>query len=126
MGRQDDLWSLFYMLSEFASGQLPWRRLKDKEQVGGVKERYDHTLLLRHLPTPHFDRFLTHIQSLTYFDSPDYGYIRSLMKDCMSVYGITDADLYDWERSANVQSNSGCLPQSQPVRATADSPGHVL
>ncbi|CAH8646533.1 unnamed protein product [Dicrocoelium dendriticum] len=33
MGRHDDLWSMFYMLVEFASGQLPWRRIKDKEQV---------------------------------------------------------------------------------------------
>ena len=33
-GRHDDLWSLFYMLVEFANGQLPWRKIKDKEQVG--------------------------------------------------------------------------------------------
>ncbi|CAF4947274.1 unnamed protein product, partial [Rotaria socialis] len=30
MGRHDDLWSLFYMLIEFVTGQLPWRRIKDK------------------------------------------------------------------------------------------------
>ncbi|UYV70533.1 TTBK2 [Cordylochernes scorpioides] len=34
MGRHDDLWSLFYMLVEFVNGQLPWRKIKDKEQVG--------------------------------------------------------------------------------------------
>jgi len=28
MGRHDDLWSLFYMLVEFVSGQLPWRRIR--------------------------------------------------------------------------------------------------
>ena len=33
MGRHDDLWSLFYMLAEFTIGQLPWRKMKDKEQV---------------------------------------------------------------------------------------------
>ena len=33
MGRHDDLWSLFYMLVEFVAGQLPWRKMKDKEQV---------------------------------------------------------------------------------------------
>lgn len=33
MGRHDDLWSLFYMLVEFVNGQLPWRKIKDKEQV---------------------------------------------------------------------------------------------
>ena len=33
MGRHDDLWSLFYMVVEFVNGQLPWRKIKDKEQV---------------------------------------------------------------------------------------------
>ena len=44
-GRHDDLWSLFYMLVEFANGQLPWRKIKDKEQVGLMKEKYDHRLV---------------------------------------------------------------------------------
>jgi tau tubulin kinase len=33
LGRLDDLWSLFYVLVEFAVGTLPWRKLKDKDQV---------------------------------------------------------------------------------------------
>lgn len=32
MGRQDDLWSFFYMMVEFAIGHLPWRKMKDKVQ----------------------------------------------------------------------------------------------
>lgn len=36
MGRHDDLWSLFYMLVEFAVGQLPWRKIKDKVSPGCV------------------------------------------------------------------------------------------
>ena len=36
MGRQDDLWSLFYMLAEFLQGALPWRRIKDKDEVNFV------------------------------------------------------------------------------------------
>lgn len=51
MGRHDDLWSLFYMLIEFVTGQLPWRRVKDKEQVGQMKEKYDHTHFLKSLPS---------------------------------------------------------------------------
>lgn len=51
MGRHDDLWSLFYMLIEFITGQLPWRRIKDKEQVGQMKDKYDHTQFLKSLPS---------------------------------------------------------------------------
>lgn len=71
MGRHDDLWSLFYMLVEFVNGQLPWRKIKDKEQVGLTKEKYDHRILLKHLPSD-LKQFLEHIQSLTYADRPDY------------------------------------------------------
>lgn len=39
LGRMDDLWSLFYVLVEFAVGTLPWRKLKDKEQVRGMTWR---------------------------------------------------------------------------------------
>ena len=39
------------MLIEFVTGQLPWRRVKDKEQVGQMKEKYDHTNFLRSLPS---------------------------------------------------------------------------
>ena len=39
------------MMVEFANGQLPWRKIKDKEQVGMMKEKYDHRLLLKHLPS---------------------------------------------------------------------------
>lgn len=36
-----------------------------------MKERYDHRLLLKHLPSD-FRSFLEHIQSLQYADKPDY------------------------------------------------------
>lgn len=39
------------MLIEFVTGQLPWRRIKDKEQVGQMKEKYDHTIFLKSLPS---------------------------------------------------------------------------
>ena len=61
MGRHDDLWSLFYMVVEFVTGQLPWRKMKDKEQVGNIKEKYDHTQFLRHLPSE-FRHIYTHLQ----------------------------------------------------------------
>ena len=39
------------MLVEFLTGQLPWRKIKDKEQVGVMKEKYDHNQFLKCLPS---------------------------------------------------------------------------
>ncbi|XP_045770864.1 tau-tubulin kinase homolog Asator isoform X2 [Maniola jurtina] len=97
MGRHDDLWSLFYMLVEFVNGQLPWRKIKDKEQVGLMKEKYDHRLLLKHLPSE-LRQFLEHVQQLEYADTPDYTMLASLLERCCKRRGIRDTDPYDWEK----------------------------
>ncbi|XP_070138418.1 tau-tubulin kinase homolog Asator isoform X3 [Drosophila bipectinata] len=97
MGRHDDLWSLFYMLVEFVNGQLPWRKIKDKEQVGLTKEKYDHRILLKHLPSD-LKQFLEHIQSLTYADRPDYTMLIGLFERCMKRRGVKESDPYDWEK----------------------------
>ncbi|XP_063372206.1 nascent polypeptide-associated complex subunit alpha, muscle-specific form [Cydia amplana] len=99
MGRHDDLWSLFYMLVEFVNGQLPWRKIKDKEQVGLMKEKYDHRLLLKHLPSE-LRQFLEHVQQLEYADSPDYCMLTALLERCCKRRGIRDTDPYDWEKDA--------------------------
>ncbi|CAG4967887.1 unnamed protein product [Colias eurytheme] len=99
MGRHDDLWSLFYMLVEFVNGQLPWRKIKDKEQVGLMKEKYDHRLLLKHLPSE-LRQFLEHVQALEYADAPDYALLGALLERCCRRRGVRDADPYDWEKDA--------------------------
>ncbi|XP_066945982.1 uncharacterized protein Asator isoform X3 [Macrobrachium rosenbergii] len=98
MGRHDDLWSLFYMTVEFVNGQLPWRKIKDKEQVGLMKEKYDHRLLIKHLPSD-FKQFLEHIQILDYHDKPDYAMLSGLFERCMKRRGVKDSDPFDWEKT---------------------------
>ncbi|XP_067311173.1 tau-tubulin kinase 2 isoform X2 [Pseudorasbora parva] len=100
MGRHDDLWSLFYMLVEFLVGQLPWRKIKDKEQVGKLKETYDHRLMLKHLP-PDFSVFLDHISNLDYFTKPDYQLLRTVFENSMRTYNVVENDPYDWERMSS-------------------------
>lgn len=113
MGRHDDLWSLLYMIVEFVNGALPWRKIKDKEQVGQMKERYDHRLLLKHLPAD-FRQFLEHIQSLTYFDTPDYDTLAGVIERCIKRRGIKDTDPYDWEIQASLQSASDKISSQSP------------
>uniref|UniRef100_A0A3P9NLI4 Tau tubulin kinase 2b n=1 Tax=Poecilia reticulata TaxID=8081 RepID=A0A3P9NLI4_POERE len=97
MGRHDDLWSLFYMLVEFMVGQLPWRKIKDKEQVGNLKETYDHRLMLKHLPSE-FSTFLDHILTLDYFTKPDYQLLTSVFEKAMKNHNVLENDPYDWEK----------------------------
>ncbi|XP_068197915.1 tau-tubulin kinase 2b [Antennarius striatus] len=97
MGRHDDLWSLFYMLVEFTVGQLPWRKIKDKEQVGNLKETYDHRLMLKHLPSE-FSTFLDHILTLDYFTKPDYQLLTSVFDSAMKSHSVLENDPYDWEK----------------------------
>ena len=96
LGRHDDLWSLFYIMAELINGQLPWRKTKDKEQVGKFKEQFDHTQLLHGAPKEVQD-FLTHLQSLNYFTKPNYSYIKALFQQTMEGLGVKENDLYDWE-----------------------------
>ena len=42
-----------------------------QEQVGMIKEKYEHRMLLKHMPSE-IHLFLDHIASLDYFTKPDY------------------------------------------------------
>ncbi|KAL7071203.1 hypothetical protein ACQ4LE_009619, partial [Meloidogyne hapla] len=113
MGRQDDLWSLFYMLIEFLNGSLPWRRIKDKDEVGRMKEEADIRELLDGNPSE-LHHFAEHLSGLTYADLPDY----ELLEDCLCVamkrLGIGPNDPFDWENGYAFVSdqNSKALPCS--------------
>ena len=96
LGRHDDLWSLFYIMAEFINGQLPWRKMKDKEQVGKSKEQFDHLQLLQGTPKEVQD-FLSHLQSLNYFTKPNYSYIKALFQQALEGLGVKESDPYDWE-----------------------------
>lgn len=124
MGRHDDLWSLFYMLVEFVNGQLPWRKIKDKEQVGLMKEKYDHRLLLKHLPSD-FKQFLEHIQSLSYADKPDYGMLASLFERCMKRRAIKETDPYDWEKTEQLSQINNQVNCSSLLNSNAQAKNDV-
>ncbi|KAI3379115.1 hypothetical protein SNEBB_011461 [Seison nebaliae] len=128
MGRHDDLWSLFYIMVEFVTGQLPWRKIKDKEQVGNLKESQDHTAFLKYLPSE-FKRFLSHTEELTYNDRPDYSMMKGLFLSAMKRKSISDSDQFDWEKNENEDDsglynsrhhkNSGTVPASKTTQQPA-------
>ncbi|KAK2817556.1 hypothetical protein Q5P01_025747 [Channa striata] len=127
MGRHDDLWSLFYMLVEFAVGQLPWRKIKDKEQVGQIKERYDHRMLLKHMPSE-FNVFLDHVLALDYYTKPDYQLLMSVFENSMKERIITENEPFDWEKGgsdATLSTSASTQPQHN-TRPTAAMVGAIV
>nr|XP_023962399.1 tau-tubulin kinase 2 isoform X3 [Chrysemys picta bellii] len=124
MGRHDDLWSLFYMLVEFVVGQLPWRKIKDKEQVGSIKERYDHRLMLKHLPQE-FNIFLDHISNLDYCTKPDYQLLMSVFDNSMKTSGVIESDPFDWEKSGTDGSLTTTTTSTTPQLHTRLTPAAI-
>ncbi|XP_077394088.1 uncharacterized protein ttbk2a isoform X1 [Festucalex cinctus] len=124
MGRHDDLWSLFYMLVEFLVGQLPWRKIKDKEHVGKLKDTYDHRLMLKHLPAE-FGVFLEHISSLDYFTKPDYELLMSVFDNSMKTYNVVENDPYDWERTGTDGTLVISASATTPQHHTRLTPAHM-
>ncbi|KAM9792242.1 LOW QUALITY PROTEIN: tau-tubulin kinase 1 [Neosynchiropus ocellatus] len=127
MGRHDDLWSLFYMLVEFAVGQLPWRKIKDKEQVGQIKERYDHRMLLKHMPSE-FNVFLDHVLTLDYYTKPDYQLLMSVFENSMKERIITENEPFDWEKAGSdvTMSTSASTQPQHNTRPTAAMVGAIV
>ncbi|XP_023281787.1 tau-tubulin kinase 1 isoform X1 [Seriola lalandi dorsalis] len=127
MGRHDDLWSLFYMLVEFAVGQLPWRKIKDKEQVGQIKERYDHRMLLKHMPQE-FNIFLDHVLALDYYTKPDYQLLMSVFENSMKERIITENEPFDWEKGGSdvTLSTSASTQPQHNTRPTAAMVGAIV
>ncbi|KAH7730522.1 Protein R90.1 [Aphelenchoides avenae] len=96
MGRQDDLWSLFYMLAEFLQGSLPWRRIKDKDEVGRMKDEVDVIQLLDGCPEE-LHQFPAHLKTLMYPDEPNYDMLELCLKTAMARLEVQMDDPYDWE-----------------------------
>ena len=94
--RRDDLWSVLYLLIEFALGQLPWRRLRDKDKVGEMKVKCNNDDLVAGLPEE-FLLFMRHLTSLQYQSRPDYAYLINMFENLYTKLGGADKTPFDWE-----------------------------
>lgn len=73
-------WTAWYSRTDKTEEVWIWSNKRDswlelfsvfQEQVGMIKEKYEHRMLLKHMPSE-FHLFLDHIASLDYFTKPDY------------------------------------------------------
>ena len=97
--RRDDLWSLFYSMVEFVSGELPWRKYKkDRGRVAAKKLSCfcKRQVWLKKCPDE-LKVFLRHVASLHYGDTPNYALLAELLSSCADQHGVGANDPYDWE-----------------------------
>jgi tau tubulin kinase len=103
-----------YVLIEFVKGSLPWRKVKDKDQIGEMKIQHNNAELVGDLPSE-FLLFMEHLQTLRYMDKPDYNYLYGLLQDLCRRMGIDDNTPFDWEVSPAL-----------PIKEPSSSKGQVL
>lgn len=119
LGRRDDLWSVLYMLIEFAKGYLPWRKLKEKDEIRDIKIKMNTPELVDDLPKE-FQQFMDHLQALDFADRPDYDYLIQLLQHKLSLIGANDKTPYDWETSGHIITSS---EPAESVTVRPDSAG---
>lgn len=129
MGRVDDLWSLFYIMLEFTGLQLPWKKIKVREEVGNLKEKTDHFELLEqcrakdyNFPVKHLSKFLLHLQDLDYASEPDYEMLSELFDQAIADIGVHPDDPYDWE----IKDKSKSVSKDPSNRTTHENIANAL
>lgn len=76
-----------------------------QEQVGQIKERYDHRMLLKHMPSE-FNIFLDHVLALDYYTKPDYQVATVNCVVSASVFIYSDIRSDSWVRLVILSSCS--------------------
>ncbi|KRY92530.1 putative serine/threonine-protein kinase [Trichinella pseudospiralis] len=95
-GRQDDLWSIFYMLIEFHNGTLPWRSLEDKDNIGNLKLTIPPDELLKNFPEE-LKQFYYQLKELTCDKDPQYEAYIEILRTIMRNNNIPLDQPFDWE-----------------------------
>ena len=107
--RRDDLESIFYILIYFLKGNLPWQGLKvsnKNERYRKICEKKKNTLIsdLCHGFPKELELFLEYIKQLEFTQTPDYSYLKHLLKHIIENSNQTIDFYYDWNREKPIIS----------------------
>jgi len=130
---RDDLWSIFYMMVEFATGSLPWRNQRDRDKVGEIKQKFMTGKKLTDGLPPEFEQFMSYLLTLDYYSKPDYRHIHQLFQGLLlRIIGLPpDLDLsqvkaqfppFDWEKKKNAAGAVGYITDGHGAVGVEGSP----
>lgn len=99
--RRDDLESLGYVFIYFLQGTLPWQGIKGAtkrqkyEFILNKKTETKAEVLCSGLPSEFFT-YLQYCRSLGFEETPDYEYLRKLLRDLYDREGFPHDNVFDW------------------------------
>ncbi|KAL3314847.1 hypothetical protein Ciccas_006522 [Cichlidogyrus casuarinus] len=96
LSRYDDIWSLTYMLLEFIDGNLPWRRVRDKDEVGKMKMEANNFKLALNMGLPEkiSSVWIGQLELMDFYSKPDYRQLDKVITDWL---GENPPGCYDWQ-----------------------------
>ncbi|WKX92211.1 hypothetical protein Q1695_010329 [Nippostrongylus brasiliensis] len=118
-GRQDDLWSLFYMLAEMIIGNLPWKNMTDHGPTEREKASREPELL-EQCPKE-FELYIVHLKQLSYAITPDYALLRNLLLHAFKRNKFTTSMKLDWQKNGP-QGDLYCWNSCSLPRVTSKDP----
>ncbi|EYC04135.1 hypothetical protein Y032_0089g2236 [Ancylostoma ceylanicum] len=104
---KDDLESWFYMAAELLKGPLPWCKIdghKEHQTIAAQKKlirRERRAEFMEGMPSE-FDRILTMIDNMGFYDRPPYTLFQSLIEQAAKKLRITLHEPFDWQVNARV------------------------
>uniref|UniRef100_A0A7I4YFU7 Protein kinase domain-containing protein n=1 Tax=Haemonchus contortus TaxID=6289 RepID=A0A7I4YFU7_HAECO len=98
MARKDDLESWLYQQIELTSGELPWKMLEDTVAICSAKEKGRTSGLVQLFAgcPKEYIHIMLYIDTLRYYDKPNYAIIRGLLRDALTSNELKEFP-YDWE-----------------------------
>ncbi|VDK40907.1 unnamed protein product [Taenia asiatica] len=108
LGRHDDLWSMYYMLVEFLSGELPWQRKSGKNIVKQMKLETEPVSLGTRggLPSIIATTWVHELNRLDYYAMPNYRELRKVIELWLAENGVEWNDPYDWQKQSMTRAES--------------------
>lgn len=99
--RRDDLEALAYVWVYLLKGKLPWMGINAKtrdekyQKIADVKENTPIHELCSGLPKE-FVEYLKYVRNLEFTETPDYSYLRGLIRQAFQREGYVCDHVYDW------------------------------
>ena len=108
--RRDDLESLFYVITYFFRGNLPWQNLKIKSRnqrfrkINQLKKNVNYKTLCENLPSELFN-FGIYVKHLKFEDEPNYNYMKNCFYSILRKINARNDNKFSWLNIFNSYSN---------------------